>query len=304
MKRLIALSVVLMSAFISPVLVAQAPESGYDFKALDSPEGWAMATTLATALNLGSGPAEHRGVFTWKLEAELASIPHLSQEQQRVGFGGFKPEDMNKSPVFGRARLSVALPAAVTAELSWTPPLEIDGAKPESLFGLALERELISVGAWRLGGRIHAVRGHASADVTCSRDIASSAPGSASNPYGCSGRSVDRLRMHQQGAEVMLSRSLFDGRVQPFVAYATTHLRPFVEVEAPLFDSLHLWELQSSGSVDTMTVGTRVAITPDWQSSVAFSYTPLSVIRPRMANRQHDDFWSLRISVARLSPLR
>jgi hypothetical protein len=110
--------------------------------------------------------------------------------------------------------------------------------------------------------------------------------------------------MHQQGAEVMLSRSLFDGRVQPFVAYATTHLRPFVEVEAPLFDSLHLWELQSSGSVDTMTVGTRVAITPDWQSSVAFSYTPLSVIRPRMANRQHDDFWSLRISVARLSPLR
>jgi hypothetical protein len=301
MKFLHALSAALISAAISPAVLAQAPESGYDFVAFDSPEGWAMAHNLASALNLGTGPAEHHGLFSWKIEAELASIPHLSKEQQRIGFGGFKPEDMNKSPVFGRARISVALPAAVTAELSWTPPLEIDGAKPESLFGLALERELVSIGAWRLGGRLQAVRGHASADVTCSRDVAANAPGSPSNLFGCSGPSVDRLRMHQQGAEVMLSRSMFDGRLQPFVAYATTHFRPFVEVEAPLFDSQHFWELQSSGSVDTMTLGARVAITPVWQSSVAFSYTPLSVIRPRMDNRQNDDFWSLRISVARRS---
>lgn len=304
MTLLKALSVALISTTISSAVFAQAPGSGYDFEAFDSPEGWAMAHNLASALNLGSGPAEHRGVFSWKIEAELASIPHLSKAQQRVGFGGFKPEDMNKSPVFGRARVSVALPAAVTAELSWTPPLEIDGAKPESLFGLALERELVSVGPWSLGGRLHAVRGHASADVTCSRDVASQAPGSPSNLFGCSGPSVDRLRMNQQGAEVMLSRSLLDGRLQPFVAYALTHFRPFVEVEAPLFDSLHFWELQSSGSVDTLTLGARVAITPVWQSSVAFSYTPLSVIRPRMANRQHDDFWSLRVSVARRSQLR
>jgi hypothetical protein len=208
---------------------------------------------------------------------------------------------MNKSPVFGRARVSVALPAAVTAEFSWTPPLELDGAKPESLFGLALERELVSIGAWRLGGRLHAVRGHVSADVTCSRDVASYAPGSPSNLFGCSGASVDRLRMNQQGAEVMLSRSLFDGRLQPFVAYARTHFRPFVEVEAPLFDSTHFWELQTSGSVDSLTLGARATITPVWQSSVAFSYTPLSVIRPRMDNRQHDNFWSLRVSVARRS---
>lgn len=304
MKLLKALSVVLISAAISPAVLAQAPESGYDFKAFDSPEGWAMAYNLASALNLGSGPSEHRGVFSLKIEAELASIPHLSKAQQRVGFGGFKPEDMNKSPVFGRARISVGLPAAVTAELSWTPPLEIDGAKPESLFGLALERELVSVGAWRLGGRLHAVRGHASADVTCSRDVVAHAPGSPSNLFGCSGPSVDRLRMHQQGAEVMLSRSMFEGRLQPFVAYATTQFRPFVEVEAPLFDSTQFWELQASGTVDTLTLGARVAITPVWQSSVAFSYTPLSVIRPRMDNRQNDDFWSLRISVARLSQLR
>lgn len=301
MNTLKALSVALIITAISPVVLAQAPESGYDFEAFDSPEGWAMAYTLASALNLGAGPAEHRGLFSWKIEAELASIPHLSKEQQRVGFGGFKPEDMNKSPVFGRARVSVALPSAVTAEFSWTPPLELDGAKPESLFGLALERELVSVGAWRLGGRLHAVRGHVSADVTCSRDVASYAPGSPSNLYGCSGPSVDRLRMHQQGAEVMLSRSMFDGRLQPFVAYAKTHFRPFVEVEAPLFDTLHFWELETSGSVDTLSLGARLEITPVWQSSVAFSYTPLSVIRPRMQNRQHDDFWSLRVSVARRS---
>ncbi len=271
---------------------------GYENKPFDSPEGWAMAHTLSTALNLGSGPAEDLGLFKFRLEAELSSIPHLSTEQQQVGFGGYKPEDLNKSPVFGRARVSVGLPAAMTVELSWTPPLEINGSKPHSLFGLALERAIFSSDNWQFGGRIHAVRGHGSGDVSCSRETASFEPGSEGNPYFCNGPSVDRIRMNQEGAELMLSGTAFDGRIQPFFALATTRFRPFVKVEAPIFDTLHYWELESRGTVETLTIGARFTPTARWKTSAAFSYTPLSVNRPFSNNGRSDDFWSVRVSAA------
>jgi hypothetical protein len=289
---------IMISLCASSASLAQEPISGYDFKAFDTPEGWAMAHTLSSALNLGTGPADNLGLFQWQLEAELASIPHLSKDQQQVGFGGYKYEDMNKSPVFGRARASVGLPAAVTAELSWTPPLTIDGARPKSLFGLALQREIVRIGLWQLGGRLHAVRGYGSADVSCSRRVASAEPGSAENPLSCSGPSIDKLAMDQQGAEIMLSRSILNERLQPFVAIAVTRFDPFVQVEAPIFDTKHFWELESRGTVETFTVGARWAANDRWRTGVAFSYTPLKVNRPVAATGERDDFWSIRISAA------
>jgi len=168
-------------AAVMPAARAQDILFDYEREAFDSPEGWAMAHTVSASLNLGAGPASTLSTWDWRLSAELGSIPHLSREEQRVGFGGYKLEDMNKSPVFGRGRLHVGLPAAITAELSWTPPLEINGGKPQHLFGLALERALWRGEDWTLGGRLFAVRGAARGDTTCSRSVARQAPGSAGN---------------------------------------------------------------------------------------------------------------------------
>jgi len=278
--------------------LAQDILSDYEREAFDSPEGWAMAHTVAASLNLGTGPGQTMEVGQWRVSAELGSIPHLSREDQRVGFGGFKLEDMNKSPVFGRGRLHVGLPAAITAELSWTPPLKINGGRPEHLFGLALERALWRNGSWQLGARLFAVRGDASGDTTCSRSVATRAPGSAGNPFGCRAPSVDTLRMDHDGLELALSRSLGDGRWQPFVAVASTHMKPYVEIKARVFDSLDLSELESSGTVQTLSAGTLFRATPSWQMSLAASWTPLDVRRPAQYNRRSHDFWSIRLGLA------
>jgi len=285
---------------IFPVTDVKAQQAAvpYEEKSFSSPEGWAMAHSLSSALNLGSAPAENMMLWQWSLAAELSSIPHLSREEQRVGFGGFKSEDMNKSPVFGRVRLNLGLPAGFTAQVSWTPPLEIDGARPDGLYGLALERPLVSIGRWQLGGRLYAVRGHVEGDVTCSRHIARIEPGSLENAFGCTAPSRDRIRMDQHGAELMLSRSMGSGRWQSFIAYASTRMDPFTEVEARLFDSDHNAALGSKGTVDTYSVGASFAASPRWRLSAAFSYTPLEVRRPPLRQSGNGDFPSFRVALA------
>ena len=69
---------------------------------LSSPEGWAMAFMTTSAQNLGQIPPQAVNIKDISISAELSSIPHLSKEQQKVGLGGFKDEDLNKSPAFGK----------------------------------------------------------------------------------------------------------------------------------------------------------------------------------------------------------
>ncbi len=292
-----ALLLNLVLAAALPAALAQDVLRDYEREAFDSPEGWAMAHTVSASLNLGAGPAASLSPWAWRVSAELGSIPHLSREEQRVGFGGYKLEDMNKSPVFGRGRLHVGLPAAITAELSWTPPLEINGGRPQHLFGLALERALWRGDDWTLGARLFAVRGDARGDTTCSRSVARQAPGSAGNLYGCRAPSDDTLRMDHEGAELMLSRRVGDGRWQPFVALAPTRMNPYVEIEALVFDSLDLSELESSGRVQTLSAGTLWQLSPQWQASIALSWTPLDVRRPPQFGSQSQDFWSVRLGL-------
>jgi len=281
----------------APVALAQDILADYERETFDSPEGWAMAHTVAASLNLGAGPSSPLALWDWRVSAEMGSIPHLSREEQRVGFGGYKLEDMNKSPVFGRARLHIGLPASITAELSWTPPLEINGGSPHNLVGLALERPLWQGESWTIGGRLFAVRGDAKGDTTCSRSVASYAPGTAENPYGCRAPSADTLRMDHEGVELMASRALANGRWQPFVALASTQMSPYVEIKALVFDSLDLSELESGGTVQTLSLGTVYEANPDWQFSIAVSWTPLDVRRPPQFTSRNHDFWSIRLGL-------
>ncbi len=296
--RYLALASVLAASLACSPSVAQSVLQDYEKKSFERPEGWAMAHTLSSALNLGAAPARSPGLWQWQLSGEVASIPHLSREEQRVGFGGFKLEDMNKSPVFGRARVHVGLPHDITAEFSYTPPLEIDGARPQQLFGLALERALLQRNDWQLGARLYAVRGDGKGDITCSKRVASYTPGSADNPFGCIAPSRDTLRMDQEGIELMLSRAFQNGRLQPFVAVAGTRMHPYAHVKAQVFTTLDLSELESSGSTTTYTLGASYAATPRWRVSSAFSYTPLDVQRPPQYRTGNGDFWSIRLGLA------
>jgi len=290
----------LLIALVVTASTLHAQEVIYDRERVDfdSPEGWAMAHTLAATLNLGSVPPTVMEPWSLQFSAEVGSIPRLSEREQRVGFGGFKYEDMNKSPVFGRGRLHLGLPGAVSAVASWTPPLRLHGAKPKGVFGLALEKQLVAANGWHLGGRLYALRGDATGDITCDRHTAAETPGSADNPFGCRAPSDDRLKLDHQGFELMVSRLLASERWQPYAALAWTQMNSQAQVNARIFDIVDRSVLTTDGHLTTATVGVAFHPSADWSWSAAFSYTPLDVRRPPLREAGDGDFWSVRIGLS------
>lgn len=276
---------------------AQSQVGGRETVDFDSPEGWAMARTTAATLNLG--PAPPGDLETWEIavSAEVGSIPHVDTADTRVGFGGTKFEDLNKSPVFGRGRLHLGLPAGFTAELAWSPPVEIDGVQPDGIYGLALERSLYSGDRWQSGARLFAQDGHAEGDITCSAEVAAREPGSDDNPFGCVAPSNDDIALDHGGAEISASTSFRGGRWQPFASFAVTRIDPEVQVNAPVFDFIDRSQLTTEGTLRTGTAGVAWNPSRRWQATAAFSYTPLDARRPPEFDEESDDFWSVRIGL-------
>src|SRR5664279_2999189 len=71
----------------------------------DRPEAWALNYMAASSLMTAFGETPALAPWHWGVALDLGQIPRLSAAQQRVGLDGTKQEDLNKSPVFGRARV-------------------------------------------------------------------------------------------------------------------------------------------------------------------------------------------------------
>ena len=259
---------------------------------LDSPEGWAMAFMTASAQNLGQAPPHSVNVRDISFSAELSSIPRLSREQQRIGFGGFKDEDLNKSPAFGRLRANVGLPWNVDAEISWTPPLKINNSKPDHLWGAALSKPLFDNERISVGLRLFLLRGGVIASVTCSEDTINFAPYTLQNTAGCIGLSDDKLQMDHEGVEVFLSFNN-TSNIIPWISLASTNIDNAVEIDAPLEIGRERATVYSSGTIQTLSFGLNYDISENWSLNAASSYTPLDVQRPNDSS-DNDDFWNVR----------
>lgn len=259
----------------------------------DSPEGWAMAFMTSSSQNLGQIPPYSLDIGDLSISAEISSIPHLSREQQRVGFSGFKDEDLNKSPVFGKLRTNIGLPWDLNAELSWTPPLKIDDSKPEDLWGIALSKPLLAQEKFSLGLRIFILRGGAVASVTCSKDVVKFDSYSPQNIAGCVGESDDKLQMDHEGAEFFVSFNNLSN-IHPWISFATTNLDNSVLINAPLEIGRERIKIFSNGSIQTITFGINYELSKNWNLSLASSLTPLDVNRQINING-NDNFWNLRV---------
>ncbi len=284
-------------ALLTTPAISQAQVSGiHDEVDFDSPEGWAMVYMTASALNLSQLPPRSTAFGDISFSAELGSIPRLTREQQQVGFGGFKDEDLNKSPAFGRARVSMGLFWDVRAEVSWTPPIELNGAKPDGLWGFALSRPLISNDTWGLGLRLYAVEGAVNADVSCSEDLADFPPFSPDNLFGCLDKSDDKLDMDHEGAELILSLNRFPFGIQPWLSVASTRMDPFVEIDAPLEGGNHFSTVDTDGTTETYSIGFNYKLNDNWKLNLASSYTPLDANRPISAGGR-DSYWNVRVGI-------
>ena len=263
---------------------------------LTSPEGWAMAFMNASAQNLGQIPPRSVNIGDVSISAELSSIPYLTKDQQRIGFGGFKDEDLNKTPAFGRLRANIGLSGDISAEISWTPPLKINNSKPKDLWGAALSRPMFNNEKIGVGLRLFMLRGGITASVTCSEDVVSFAPYTLGNFVGCVGLSNDKLQMNQEGAEVFASFNS-SSKMLPWISFALSSIDSSVEIDAPLAHVRERLTVNSSGSIKTISFGFNYDLNKNLDLNVSSSYTPLDVQRP-VDNSDNDNFWNVRLGLS------
>lgn len=292
-KRLpVCLVFVTCALHMSP---ANAQQRDLDF---DRTESWAMAHTTVATLFQGAAPPGSSEPWQLTLSGELVTIPHVSRADSFVGFNGTKFEDLNKSPVFGRGRLAVGLPLDFTFELAYTPPLEVDGAKPDGIYGVALERPIFSHGRWRLGGRAFLQAGEVKADVTCPQSVVDfGLDDTVNNPFGCVERSRDIATIDHYGAELSLAAAI-SPRLDVWGAFSVTRLEPEVQVNALLVDGPDLTLLRTQGTVRTPSLGAGYWFADRWQLAGSVNYTQLEVRRPPDRIQQNDDSFNIRVALS------
>ena len=154
---------------------------------------------------------------------EVTYLPRVSDDiatptRCRPGKG---PENTELLPAFPRPRLLVRLPAALTLEASWVPPVRVAQVR-SNLLGVALAHERLLRGGVALRLRAHATVGTVEAPITCP-DEALDDPVSECFEGE---RSNDRLRPNLAGGELAVGRSMRGGRLHPYVGVGHTWLRP------------------------------------------------------------------------------
>lgn len=260
----------------------------------DRPEAWAMNYVVASTLMTAFGESPVLAPGRWIVALDLGLIPRLSATQQRVGFNGSKEEDLNKSPVFGRLRLSLGLPAGWVAELGYTPPVAINGTRPRDLVALAVGRRLIEGDNWTLSTRVFGQHGAAQGEITCAARLAGiSDP--AQNPYGCQAASNDQIALNYYGVDATTGWRLGDWDWHAGLGVVRTELA--VQVDALVFAVRDRSYLVARGVMPYVAIGPSYQLDAHWSFGAEVLYVPLSVRRTLDGPRKSDPFTSLRLQL-------
>lgn len=245
----------------------------------EAPETWAMRYFASASLFTAAGTTEpsSRGAIDFGLETIW--VPSLDEEQRRVGFGGYKEEELNRAPVWARLRASFALGAGFKAELGYIPPVDIDGVKA-NLISLALGRQLLEKGPWSLAARLHLQRGKAKGDFTCKEGKDHLFPPGPQNPFGCEAPSNDEVTLDSTGLELAASVELGGGKNTLFGAVSLNRLETEFQVDAFTFGFHDLSRLENEGNTVTYSAGATWTLGGRRSLALEALYTPLDVKRP------------------------
>ncbi|HEX4952719.1 MAG TPA: hypothetical protein VF017_04920 [Thermoanaerobaculia bacterium] len=259
----------------------------------DRPEAWALKYFSSVTLLTGLGAPERREAGSLELALEGGWIPSLSEDERRVGFYGTKVEDLNKTSVFGRPRLTVGLPAALTLTLAWAPPIELGGAEP-NLWAVALGRPLVEREGWRLGARLYAQGGTVKGDFTCSADDAAGGDDPIANPFGCERPSQDEATLQAYGVELAAAWQASE-RLEPYAALTGTYLDPEFQVDA-FYSGIHDRTRQTTdGTTWALTAGLAWARSERLRLVAEAFYAPLTLVRTAGAEEESQDLFNLRV---------
>ncbi len=261
----------------------------------DQPESWAMAYTAAAFAPSPTRAPEDERCGGMLVGVDATYWRRLSTREERVGFDGTAPEAMNRSPLLGDVRLEAGLPGAVEAALSWTPPVDVRGARAEVL-ALALRRPLWRDAAWRFDLRAYGTLGRISGDITSDRDTATSAPGSAGNPLSVDGESHDALNWRAFGAAALATRTLDARGSAVFAGLEGACLSAIFHVHAEELGIEDRTVLATRGLAWGGVLGGSTPIAQGLMLGAACEYVPLRIARPD-ARTANDPFATARISL-------
>jgi opacity protein-like surface antigen len=260
----------------------------------DRPESWGMKYYASLGLLTSMGAPERRAPGEVALGFEGASVPQLSDEERRLGFNGTKLEDVNRTSFFGRVRGSVGLGAGIAFDLAWTPPIELDGAKP-NLLAAALSRPFSLSDRWRLGLRGYGQIGKVEADITCSADEVAGGSNIDLNPYLCVEPSQDESRQKVIGLEMVAGYDT-GGRFKPYAGVALSYMDLEFRVNALYGAGLiedHAVQ-KTDGTTIAALAGVTFAPSPRWRITGEAFYSWLSITRPPATSSSNEGFFNVR----------
>jgi hypothetical protein len=286
--------VICLATLIPKTLLAQEISSD-ERLAKDRPEFWAMklvgSELLMTPMDFPHGTEP--GQIEFGLEAGW--LPSLSAQQRLVGFSGTKEENLNRTPIFARPRVSLGLPRDVMLTVGYIPPARIGGIRPNVLT-LAAGRPVISRHLWRLGLRAHGLIGNLKGDITCDRDTVAAGLDPVRNPYLCEVPSHDTMTIRAGGLDISNSFAL-SRSIESYVTVGLNYFDTKFQTDARYAGIIDHSRLLGAGSALSLGGGLSYRVSPKVRVTGEAFYTPLDVQRlfqPRIT----DGLFNLRAMVA------
>lgn len=263
----------------------------------DRPEAWALkrfdAATLPSTM-LPVAPVELRNVGAISVGLATDWLPALDAGQQRVGFDGKEPEDLNKAPVLIRPVIGVQLPWKLKAFATAPPPISTFGIKPR-LFAFGVERPLLERGPWTLDWQGYGQVGSVKGAFTCPKSALAFPPGSPGNPTDCVGTSADIASLHYAGMQFQVAHPLPQlPKLVPHVSVAGTFADVAFQSHAPLTFGLAQMRMWTRGGMFSMAGGVSYLFNQRTAFTVDVSYTPLGVSRTQGAPQTNDGLFNVR----------
>jgi hypothetical protein len=263
----------------------------------ERPESWGLNYFASSSL-LSGLPAPPRpegssvGSITIGLETDY--LPQLTAGQQRIGFNGKAPEDLNKAPIFARALVRIALPDKFSVVVAAPPPFELFGVHAH-LLAFGLERPLLERDRWTLAWRGYGQVGSVTGAFTCPSNVLGFAPGSPENPTRCVAESADSARLRYAGSEFEFSyRIPHNSRVIPHAAVGGNFMDNVFQTHAPVVAGLDETRLWSRGGTFSVSGGVTYMVTKRAAFTVDAFYSPLWVERTPTSPRTNDGLFNVR----------
>jgi len=258
----------------------------------DRPEAWAMKWYASVMQFTALGPPESRAAGSVDLAFEVGWIPHLSEEQRRIGFNGLKVEDLNKLPILPRPRVTIGLGRDWSLDLSYIPPIEIEGVKA-NLFFAGVERPVYSAGRWTFGVRGYGQVGSVKGDYTCSEETAEIEPGEPGNEFGCDEPSNDEVTLNAISAAVTGGFAASE-RTSLYFGVAANYMDLEFQVDALTYGFRDRSRLITDGWTGSLNAGASWRLGEKTVLGTELFYSPLEVQRSADGSSENDPLFNIR----------